>query len=75
MAEDEKKKNEETKVAREALRKEINKEQELIKNLFIYIRAKVNKDEAIPNDATIVQRMYRDAKDKAQNGLIWPKGD
>lgn len=64
-AEEEKKKNEEAKVAREALRKDINKEQELIKNLFIYIRSKVGKEEVIPNDATIAQRMYRDAKDKA----------
>ncbi len=63
--EEEKKLNEEAKVAREAIRKEINKEQEFIKNLFIYIRSKVGKEDVIPNDATIAQRMYRDAKEKA----------
>ena len=55
--------------------KDVQKEQELIKNLFIYIRGKVAHDEVIPNDATVVQRMYRDSKERAQNGLIWPKGD
>ena len=73
--EEEKKKNEQAKALRESLNKEINKEQELIKNLFIYIRGKISSDEVIPNDATVAQRMYKDAKEKAQNGLIWPKGD
>jgi hypothetical protein len=50
---------------RESIRKEITKEQELIKNLFIYIRGKIPSDEAIPNDATVAQRMYKDAKEKA----------
>jgi hypothetical protein len=50
---------------RESFRKEINKEQELIKNLFIYIRGKIASDEVIPNDATVAQRMYKDAKEKA----------
>ena len=63
--EEEKKKNEETKALRESFRKEINKEQELIKNLFIYIRGKIASDEVIPNEATIAQRMYKDAKEKA----------
>jgi hypothetical protein len=63
--EEEKKKNEETKALRESIKKEITKEQELIKNLFIYIRGKIASDEVIPNDATVAQRMYKDAKEKA----------
>lgn len=73
--EEDKKKNDEIKAMRASLAKEIDKEKELIKNLFVYIRGKTPKDEVIANEAGIAQRMCKDSKEKAQNGLIWPKGD
>jgi hypothetical protein len=50
---------------RASLTKEIDKEKELIKNLFVYIRGKTPKDEVIANEAGIAQRMCRDSKEKA----------
>jgi transcription termination factor Rho len=68
---DEEVKIKEYKEAKAAAMKEATKELDFVKNIFNYLREK----DALTNDPASVFRIYRDCKDKAQNGLIWPKGD
>ncbi len=68
---DEEAKNKEYQEAKAAALKEAIKELDLVKNIFNYLREK----DALTNDPATIFRIYRDCKDKAQNGLIWPKGD